>query len=50
MRIVVRAVETRTVTTREVVGGRFGHVPRIVETEEVMTREVDARAAMESAE
>ena len=50
LRIVVRAVETRTVTTREVVGGRFGHVPRIVETEEVMTREVDARAAMESAE
>ena len=53
LRIEVRAMETKTVTRREVVvGGRFGHVPRIVETEveKVMTREVEARVAIEFAE
>ena len=34
------SIEARAVTTREEVGGRFGHVPRIVEMEEVMTREL----------
>ena len=48
MRAVVRAVETKTVSIREVAGGTaFGHVPRRVEKEEVVTRELDVQAVME---